>query len=82
MTTPLALDVADIRYSVCGPSDLPAMSRLLAETFTRSDPPAVAVGLTPDEFEDFATLVSRPETTQGLTIIARDGRSGIMAGAH
>ena len=57
------------------------MSRLLAETFTRSDPPAVAVGLSPDEFEDFATLVSRPETTQGLTIIARDGRSGIMAGA-
>lgn len=81
MTTPPVLEVAGIRYSVCGPADVAEMSRLLAETFTRSDPPAVAVGLTPDEFEDFVTVVSQREMTKSLTIIARDLESGIMAGA-
>lgn len=81
MTTPLITDVAGFRYSVCGPTDVAEMSRLLAETFTQSDPPAVAVGLTPDEFEAFVTVVSQPEMTQGLTIIARDLETGIMAGA-
>jgi GNAT superfamily N-acetyltransferase len=70
-----------IRYTVCDPSDVLEMSRLLADTFSRSDPPAVAVGLTAAEFEVFVRIVARPAGTQRLTIIARDIGSGEMAGA-
>lgn len=54
---------------------------MLGETFSRSDPPAVAVGLTPSEFQAFVALVAAPETTRGLTIVARDPGSGVLAGA-
>ena len=77
----LPFDNSGIRYSVCEPRDVPEMGRLLAETFARHDPPAVAVGLTPDEFEAFVRLVSRSAGTDRLTIIARDIASGVMAGA-
>jgi ribosomal protein S18 acetylase RimI-like enzyme len=70
-----------IRYSVCEERDLPEMNRLLAETFTREDPPAVAVGLSVEEFEAFVRLVSASAVADGLTIVARDIASGLMAGA-
>jgi ribosomal protein S18 acetylase RimI-like enzyme len=73
-------DVAGIRYSVCDPSDIAEMGRVLAATFTRHDPPAVAVGLTPAEFEDFVAVVSQSAGTDRLTIIARNLASGAMAG--
>ena len=57
------------------------MGRLLAETFAQHDPPAVAVGLTSDEFEAFVNVVSQSAGTDRLTIIARDIASGAMAGA-
>ena len=48
--------ISGIEYSVCRPQDTPDMARLLAESFTQHDPPAVAVGLTPNEFEAFVEL--------------------------
>lgn len=81
MPTELPRDISGIRYSVCDGSDVPEMGRLVAATFTRHDPPAVAVGLTPDEFEAFVRAVSRSAGTDRLTIIARDIASGAMAGA-
>jgi len=56
------------------------MGRLLAEAFARHDPPAVAVGITPGEFEEFLRLFSSAGQ-QGLTTIARDTSTGVMAGA-
>jgi ribosomal protein S18 acetylase RimI-like enzyme len=81
MTTDLPHDISGIRYSVCDQSDVPEMGRLLAATFTRNDPPAVAVGLTDDEFEAFVNVVSLTAGADRLTIIARDIASGAMAGA-
>jgi ribosomal protein S18 acetylase RimI-like enzyme len=82
MVLPLPIEDAGIRYAVCDPADVPELIRLLAQTFTESDPPAIAVGLTPAEFEAFVTLVAAPESTQGLTIVARDLASGVLAGVQ
>ena len=82
MTRHLLPNVVDgIRYSVCETRDLPEMIRLLAEVFAREDPPPVAVGLSPAEFEAAVRLFSRSAGADGLTIIARDEVSGAMAGA-
>ncbi len=44
---PLVREVSGIEYRVCLPDDTTEVGRLLAESFTSHDPPAVAVGLTP-----------------------------------
>jgi len=72
---------ASLLFEACRASDVPEMCRMLAETFARNDPPAVAVGLTPAEFEAFVRLVSTSELTRELTIVARDQASGSLAGA-
>jgi len=74
-------EISGIHYSVCEPEDVDEMGRLLAETFTRHDPPAVALGLTRVEFEEYVTLYSLSAGRDGLTIIARDAATGVMAGA-
>jgi len=81
MSNALLRVISGIEYSVCGPEDTPDMSRLLAESFTQHDPPAVAVGLTPDEFEAFVDLWSPAAGVDGLTIVARDVATRKLAGA-
>lgn len=71
--------VAGIEYSLFTEADAAEMVRVLGEAFARRDPPAVAVGLTPAEFEAFVALYCAAAATQGLTIVARSG--GEMAGA-
>ena len=73
--------ISGIEYSVCAPEDTRAMSRLLAESFTQHDPPAVAVGLTPDEFEACVELWTPAAGVDGQTIVARDVATGQLAGA-
>ncbi len=72
--------ISGIEYSVCRPQDTPDMARLLAESFTQHDPPAVAVGLTPNEFEAFVELWSPAAGVDGLTVVARDVATGQLAG--
>ncbi len=57
------------------------MVKLLAETFTRRDPPAVAVGLASSEFEAFVRLLCPNAAAQGLTIVARFAGTGELLGA-
>lgn len=78
---PLVREVSGIEYRVCLPDDTTEVGRLLAESFTSHDPPAVAVGLTPDEFEAFVKLWLPGAGADGLTIIARDSETGDIAGA-
>ena len=82
MVLPLPYEDAGVRYAVCDPADVPELIQLLALTFTESDPPAVALGLTSAEFEAFVTLVAAPESTQSLTVVARDLASGVLAGTQ
>jgi hypothetical protein len=70
-----------VQYSVFELSDLDEMARLLAEAFSRYDPPAVAMGLSLDEFEEFVRLLCPKAATEGLTIVARTAATGEMIGA-
>jgi ribosomal protein S18 acetylase RimI-like enzyme len=57
------------------------MARLLAGTFSRRDPPALAVGLTVSEFEGMVRLFCGKAADEGLSIIARAAATGELAGA-
>lgn len=69
-----------VRFSVCGPDDVDEIVSLLAQAFTEDDPPAVAVGLTSNEFEDLVELYRARASTGGLTIVARSAATGEMMG--
>jgi len=70
-----------VRYSVFTASDSDEMVRLLGEVFAQLDPPAVAAGLTPSEFEAFVRLFCPKAAVEGLTIVARSGETGELMGA-
>jgi ribosomal protein S18 acetylase RimI-like enzyme len=69
-----------ITYGVAEESDLEEMTRLLGAVFSRHDPPAVATGLTPAEFEEFVRLLCPAVASGGVTIVGR-GETGELAGA-
>ncbi|MCC6391353.1 MAG: GNAT family N-acetyltransferase [Bryobacterales bacterium] len=71
----------EVLYSIGTPSESDEMVCLLGETFALYDPPAVAAGLTPPEFEHFVRLLCPHTGRQGLTIIARSAETGEMMGA-
>ncbi len=70
-----------IEYGVYVPSDAEAMAKLLGKTFSRYDPPAVAVDLTASEFEAFVRLLCPKVAAEGLTIVARLADKGDLVGA-
>ena len=61
-------------------ADAEEMTGLLATAFSRHDPPAVAVGITPEEFAAFVQILLPAVAAERLTVIARDRRTGEMAG--
>lgn len=65
MTEPTVL------YSVMSIADAADMARVMGEVFARRDPPAYAVGITPEEFEFFVELLAPKAAREGLTIVAR-----------
>ncbi len=70
-----------IEYRIYTPSDAEAMTRILSEVFCRRDPPAMAVGLTTAEFEDFVRLLWPQVAADGLTIVAELAGTGELVGA-
>jgi ribosomal protein S18 acetylase RimI-like enzyme len=70
-----------VNYSLYTASDADEMAALLGEVFARHDPPAVAAGLTPSEFEDFVRLFCPKADAEGLTVVARSAETGEMCGA-
>jgi len=69
-----------VNYAVAKPSDAEEVIRLLAPVFSQSEPPAVAMGLSMGEFEDFLRLFAPGDIAQELTIVARSGDTGKLAG--
>jgi len=69
-----------INYSVYAQKDADEMARLLGEVFAHHDPPAIAVGLTPAEFEAFVRLFCAKAAVEGLTTVARSAETGEMVG--
>jgi ribosomal protein S18 acetylase RimI-like enzyme len=70
-----------IEYVTYAASDEDEMARLLGTVFSRNDPPAVAVGLEPSEFEIFVRLFCPKAAVEGLTIVARLAGTGELVGA-
>ena len=72
---------APIEYAVLKSSDTAAALSLLAKVFSAAEPPAVAMGLTVPDLEEFVGLLCPRAVEEALTIIARDQESGEIAGA-
>jgi ribosomal protein S18 acetylase RimI-like enzyme len=72
---------AGIGYAVCGARDLPEIIDLIGTTFAANDPPAIAVGLTPDEMAVYLTATMSTHSADDLTVMAREISSGVAAGA-
>lgn len=68
-------------YGVYTAKDAAEMARLLGEVFSRRDPPAMAVGVTPSEFEAFVRLFCPKAAEEGLTIVARRAGTRELVGA-
>jgi ribosomal protein S18 acetylase RimI-like enzyme len=76
-----SVDDVPIEYTVLKASEAAPMARMLAETFCRRDPPAVAVGLAPSDFEAFVHLLCPKAVVEELTIVARRADTGELVGA-
>jgi GNAT superfamily N-acetyltransferase len=70
-----------MRFSPFTPAEADEMTRVLAEAFTKGDPPAIAVGLTLPEFEALVRLFCPKAAAESLTIVARSVETGEMCGA-
>jgi ribosomal protein S18 acetylase RimI-like enzyme len=70
-----------VEYDVARPFDAEEIVRLLAAVFSKSEPPAMAMGLSLQEMEIFLQLFVPRAIVEGLTLIARSGDTGKLAGA-
>lgn len=70
-----------IQYGVFELSDQDEMASLLAEAFSRYDPPALAMGVSAEEFETVVRPFGPGAAAEGLTIVARSAATGEMVGA-
>ena len=69
-----------VDYDVAQPSDSEEIVRLLATVFSESEPPAVAMGLSFRDMEQFLRLFAPGAIADGLTIVARGSDTGKRAG--
>ena len=69
-----------ILYRVAAPADSEAIVHLLADVFPKHDPPAVAIGVTTPEFEEFVRLLLPQSEVDGLTLVAQQHGTGELAG--
>jgi ribosomal protein S18 acetylase RimI-like enzyme len=67
-------------YAVAKLPDCDDIVRLLAQVFSESDPPAVAMALSFEEMKQFLRLVVPGVIPDGLTVIARSNDTGKLAG--
>ena len=69
-----------IEYGPYVASDADAMTRLLADAFSRYDPLAFAVGVTASDFEGFVRPLCPKVAAEGLTYVARRSDTGQIVG--
>lgn len=69
-----------MNYQIAKPSDSDEIVRLLAQVFSESEPPAVAMALTAADFEQFLQLVVPRVIADELTVVSRSGKTGTLAG--
>lgn len=69
-----------VDYDVAKPCDAEAIVRLLATVFSESEPPAVAMGLSFQDLEQFLRLFAPRAIAGGLTLVARSRDKEKLAG--
>jgi ribosomal protein S18 acetylase RimI-like enzyme len=69
-----------VDYGIAKLSDGEEVVRLLAAVFSESEPPAVAMGLSFRDMEQFLQLIVPRLIPDGLTVIARSKKAGTLAG--
>ncbi len=69
-----------VKYATAKAADTGEIIRLLGRVFSESEPPAVAVGLSFREMEQFLSLFAPEAIALGLTTIARTEEQGTPAG--
>ena len=70
-----------IAYSIVGQPDAEAMANLLADTFSKGEPMAVAVGVPCDQLARLVAVLTPKAISEQLSIIARDTATGHLLGA-
>ena len=70
-----------ISYGLAEATDVGEMTDLLAGVFSRSEPLAMATGLTFDEMQTIVGHLGQRIADAGLSVIARDQQSGTLIGA-
>lgn len=70
----------DIEYGCFEPADLEQMADVLADSFSRGEPMAVAVGLSHQDIQTIVALFGTKAAAEELTIVARSSR-GALVGA-
>ena len=75
-------DMQPLDYAIAKLSDSDDIARLLAQVFSESDPPAVAMALSFEEMEQFLQVVVPNVIPDGLTVIARSKETGKVAGVY
>lgn len=69
-----------VDYDVARPCDAEEIVRLLATVFSESEPPAVAMGLSFQDLEQFLRLFAPRAIAGGLTLVARSRDKEKLAG--
>jgi GNAT superfamily N-acetyltransferase len=73
--------IQDVVYGIAETADIEEMADLLANVFSRFEPPAVASGLSFDEVREIVLQYGWRAPADGLTLLARDQPSGRLIGA-
>lgn len=72
--------MAEISYAIAAPADTPAVIRLLAQCFSESEPPAVAMKLSFADMQRFLQDIVPRIVPDQLTVVARDEDRDELAG--
>ena len=72
------VDTSDIRYDIMTAADVEPAIRLIAEAFSSSEPPAVAVALSVADLTAFLRLLAPQAVSDGLTPLARSGTGEVI----
>ncbi|HET9793022.1 MAG TPA: GNAT family N-acetyltransferase [Thermoanaerobaculia bacterium] len=72
--------VAGVEYGLLEETEFGAMTALLADVFSRREPPAVAVGLTAREITNLVSAFRKKALAERLTIVAREAPAGDLLG--
>ncbi len=71
----------DVEYGLLEAGEVDGMARLLGDTFSRDDPPSVALELSSADIRSLVSAFGDRALSEQLTVVARDASTGQLVGA-